>query len=70
MEMVEKASQGPVLYSAASMSHPRCSVTKDFSHAVQQLSCWFGANVIGRPGPRAWPDRQKKNYTKIYKSME
>lgn len=53
MEVVEKASQCPVLYSAASMSH-----------SMQQLSCWFGANVIRRPGPRL----KKKMY--IYINME
>lgn len=60
MEMVEKVSQGPVLYSEASMSHLWCSVTEDSNHAIQQFSCWFGANVIRRSGPRAWPDRKKK----------
>lgn len=34
MEIIQKVSKGPVLYSPATISHLRCFVTEDSSHAV------------------------------------
>lgn len=57
MEIIQKVSQGPVLYSPATISHLRCFVTEDSSHAVQQLDARL---VHGSSEEMAWTDIKYK----------